>query len=312
MRSTRTRFTRKIALLTASTVLATGTMLAMPSTASANTGTNDTVTSSEVADALTDVHGNLVAEPVPSKTDADSAAVVKQDGSVTEVPKDPEDGVVLDSKDAPEVTIDLPNADEANDAKRLQDGTVTYPGTDGSAQAVIPTDGGVQMLTTISNADAPTRYDYKVDVPEGGKVQVQEDGSAVVTDSEDKTVLIVPVPWAKDANGTAVPTKFDASGTTLTQVVNHTTGYTYPVVADPRFYWSWGFYVVKFNSAETGYLSRAGAAGIGAYLGGPGAAFFATLGGDWMADWAAARRLCLVYRVNPAWIWASGLWAERC
>lgn len=235
------RFTRSVATLATSAVMVTAAMLAAPTTASADNG--DTVTSSEVAAALDNTettNGNLVSEPAPSTTDADSAAVVTQNGATTEVPKNPEDGVAFATDGAPPITIGLPNADESKDAKRLSDGTVVYPGSNGSANAVIPTEHGVQMLTTIENADAPTRFAYKVDVPDGGKVKVIEDGNAVVLDRNGTPMMAVAAPWARDANGTAVPTKFESNGTTLTQVVEHTSNaYAYPVVADPFWIPAW-------------------------------------------------------------------------
>lgn len=267
----------------------------------------------EALDATDALNGTLVAEPAPSKTDVDSAAVVQSNGSVADIPKDPSAGIELSPSTGPDVTINLPDANEANNAQRTDDGTVVYPASDGAASAVVPTNDGVQVLNTITGPEAATRYDYGVDVPDGGRVELVPDGSAQIVDASGKLVLFVGLPWAKDATGTEVPTHFEVEDTKLVQVVEHTGGtFTYPVVADPRFYWSWGIYTVKFNSAETGYLSRAGGAAIGAYLGGPGAAFFTTLGGDWWADYAAAHRLCLVYRVVPWYIWAGGLWVERC
>ncbi|MFF3432003.1 hypothetical protein [Streptomyces sp. NPDC002602] len=291
------------------TVMTTAMMLAAPTMASADGG--DTVTTSEVAAALntTDAgNGDLVAEPVKAFVDTDSAAIITKDGTTTDVPKDPEKGVSLGS-----VNVGLPNADEAKDAKRLSDGTVVYPGTDGSAQAVIPTGTGVQMLTTIANVDAPTRYDYKVGVPDGGKVTIDGHGNAAVLNGDNTLALVVPAPWAKDADGTAVPTHFETDGTTLTQVVEHASNnYAHPVVADPRIYYSWGAMVIKFDSWETGAIARAGSAYIGARYGGPAAAAFASFAGDWLARVAEQRRQCLVYRLVPYYVWASGLWIEKC
>ena len=43
-------------------------------------------------------------------------------------------------------------------------------------------------------------------------------------------------PWAKDANGVAVPTHFEIQDGSVTQIINHTSGeYTYPITADPWF-----------------------------------------------------------------------------
>lgn len=288
--------------------------LAVPASAFADT--SDNVTTSEIASAIntTDAaSGDLVAEPVPSKTDADSAAIVLKDGSTTDIPKSPEEGIELTGKDGSDITIELPNADDANDAQRLSDGTVVYSGTDGSASAVIPTNDGVQVLATIANVDAPTHYDYVISVPEGGKVEVVADGGAQIVDASGTGTLYVGAPWAKDSNGTTVPTHFKVEGTSLVQVVDHSSGdFTYPVVADPRFYWAWGITTIKFSSAETGYISRAGAAAIGAYVGGPAVAFASTLGGDWFADQAAARKQCLVYRIVPWNFFLGGFWIERC
>ncbi|MFD9380131.1 hypothetical protein ACFWBH_32245 [Streptomyces sp. NPDC059999] len=300
---------RSVITVATVTVMSTSVLLVAPTMASAESG--DNVSTSEVAAALNTTeseNGDLVAEPVKTLVDTDSAAIVTKDGTTTDVPKDPEKGVSLGS-----VNVGLPNADEAKDAKRLSDGTVVYPGTDGSAQAVIPTGTGVQMLTTIANADAPTRYDYKVSVPVGGRVTVDERGNAAVLNGDNTPALVVPSPWAKDANGTAVPTHFETDGTTLTQVVERTSGgYAYPVVADPRIYYSWGAMVIKFDSWETGAIARAGAAFIGARFGGPAAAAFASFGGDWLARVAEQRRQCLVYRLVPYYVWASGLWIEKC
>lgn len=284
----------------------------MPGVAFADT--NDTVTASEIATAInqTDAKSDdLVAEPISSKTDADSAAVTTLNGSTTDIPKDPEEGI--DLKGESNITIGLPNADEAKDAQRLSDGTVTYPATDGSANAVIPTNDGVQVLTTIANSDAPTRYDYNVSVPEGGSVEKLDEGYAQIIDSTGKTAFYISLPWAKDANGSAVPTHFEVEGTKLIQVVDHDSkSFKYPVVADPRFYYSWGTYTIKFNSTETGYISRAGAAAVGSLVNQAAMVFFATIGGDWIADQAAQRGMCLVYRVVPWYVWASGLWIEYC
>ncbi|WP_431774551.1 hypothetical protein [Streptomyces cucumeris] len=267
------RASRTIATVVASAVIATGALVALPSNAAADS--SDTVSSSEIAAALgnTDArNGVLVEEPVPSSTDADSAAVVQQNGTSIEVPKNPEDGVSLQGDDIPEITIDLPNADASKDATRLKDGTVAYPGVDGSAQAVIPADGGVQMLTTIANADAPTRYDYKVDVPDGGRVEVSPDNSgAVIVDGAGNPAVVVPAAWAKDANGTAVPTHFETDGTSLTQVVEHTNGgYNYPVVADPGFRWKWNGVKVLLSRADMRNIMYSGAHLLIAMLAIPG------------------------------------------
>lgn len=285
---------RTISTMVASALMTTA-LVVIPSTAFASDG-GSTVSTSEVAAALstTDAgNGNLVAEPVRSSADADSAAVATSDGTTVDVPKDPRDGVSV-TANGQAVSIALPDAADASNATRLSDGTVAYAGTNGSANAVVPTSDGVQMLTTIKNAKAPTRYTYRVSVPDGGKVQVTEDGRAVIADGDGKVIGMVDVPWAKDANGTLVPTHYETDGATLTQVVDHTSdNYAYPITADPRISFGWLGYTLSLNRDETRYTAQGVFAGIAARIGGWAAAAVGASGGQWMADYAYRRGMCL-------------------
>lgn len=221
------------------TVVTSAAVLATSLTITAGTASaDDIVTSSEVAVALNSVDSqstnNLVAEPAPASTDADSAAVVSQEGMTTEVPKDPSEGVSVQTEGVSEpITIDLPGADEANNGQQLSNGAVAYPSDNGSASAVVATEVGPQMLITIANPEAPTRYDFTVTGPQGSKVELTEDGGAVVLNDSGETVLTVPAPWARDAAEVPVPTHFETDGTTLVQVVEHSENFAYPIVADP-------------------------------------------------------------------------------
>lgn len=294
-------------------VLMTTALAAVPSASSAHAST---VSTSEIATALsttsTSSH-NLVAEPAQSSTDVDSAAVATSDSLKVDVPKDPSSGVNV-TADGRAMSISLPNANDAGKATRLPDGTVAYAGTNGSANAVVPTDGGVQMLTTIKNANAPTRYTYEVSVPDGGKVSVIDDGRATVTDARGTVVMTVDVPWAKDANGVSVPTYYEANGTTLTQVVDHAGGnYAYPITADPRWIsrtW-YGAVVVHYTRAETYDLAHG--ATLGSVLGfrwTPVGVAFGLV--SWWVQGVYDRGQCVVAHVWPGSPWATWFWSERC
>lgn len=222
---------RTVAAMIASAVAAMTFTFATPSAAFADPSTNDTVTAGEIASALNSTdnqNGKLVAEPIKSTTDADSAAVAKVAGTVVDIPKDASDGVTFGQLD-----IQLPNADEAGAAKRLADGTVVYPSGDGSANALIPTDNGLQMLVSIANHEADTRYTYKPGTPEGGKIEIV-DGGVVVSNADGTPYTALPAPWARDANRTTVPSHYETDGkTSITLVVQHTSANAFPVVADP-------------------------------------------------------------------------------
>lgn len=63
----------------------------------------------------------------------------------------------------------------------------------------------------------------------------QVDGGFIeIIDKRGEYVGGVAPAWAKDANGTQVPTRYEINGSTLTQIVDHTSGgFAYPIVADP-------------------------------------------------------------------------------
>ncbi|HEU5187247.1 MAG TPA: hypothetical protein VFT87_01965, partial [Candidatus Saccharimonadales bacterium] len=209
------------------------------------TNNDNTVTSTETKEALQDVHGILgSSDQIVAKTDADSAVVANVAGSTVDIPKDPEQGVTFGAEAGTKIEIDLPSAENAGTAKTVANGVVAYDSGNGSANAVQATeDGGVRMLTVIDNPNAPTTYDYKVTVPNGGKIELTEDGGAIVLDRNDQPISTINTPWAKDANEMPIKTWFTTDGQTLTQHVQHNVpGVVYPVTADPWWknrFWSY-------------------------------------------------------------------------
>lgn len=103
-------------------------------------------------------------------------------------------------------------------------------------------DGTVQIATVIDTPSAPTRYEYEIDLPTGATL-IALDGGARIVDDSGEILGVFDAPWARDANGAQVPTRYEVTGATLTQVVDHGIAFAYPVVADPTyttytFYWS--------------------------------------------------------------------------
>ncbi|HEY5806133.1 MAG TPA: hypothetical protein VIS56_01975 [Candidatus Saccharimonadales bacterium] len=234
------------------TLLAFACNLATPAIALADaldtevaTNHNDSVTATETSEALQEVPGILSAsDQVVASTDADSAMVAATAGTAIDVPKDPEQGVIFGATDGPKIEVELPSADEAGVAKAVAPGVVAYDSGNGSANAVQANeDGSVRMLTIIDNPQAPTEYSYKVTVPEGGRIELTEDGGAAVFDVNNELITAVGTPWAKDANGAPVNTWFTIDGQNLIQHVQHDVpGVVYPVTADPWWtnrFWSY-------------------------------------------------------------------------
>ncbi|TFC94512.1 MULTISPECIES: hypothetical protein [Cryobacterium] len=169
------------------------------------------------------------------------------------VPVDPAAGIVAQSPHSDtSFTIGLPFAGEASSAKVEAEGIVSYDNLNGSTTVpVVKADGTIQINTVIENADAPTRYDYPLSLPGGGTIVDDGAGGFIVSDAT-QVIAAIAAPWAKDADGVEVATRYELTGTTLTQVVEHrAAGVAYPVVADPKVSTLWWGIAIKLTHAET-------------------------------------------------------------
>lgn len=90
-------------------------------------------------------------------------------------------------------------------------------------------------LLVIDNQDAPTEYRFEDAVPDGRTAELRPDGSVQFFDSDGNKSGGIAAPWALDANGKEVPTRYTLDGTTLVQTIDHE-GAAYPVAADPAWF----------------------------------------------------------------------------
>lgn len=164
-------------------------------------------------------------------SDSDTAAEATLPGGTVDVPVDPADGLGLGGS----LRIGFPFAQQASDATASAlPGVVAFDNNNGSTTVpVILSDGTVQINTVIDNANAPKRYDYPIDVPEGASLAQDANGTVAVVAADGSPLRVFGEAWAKDANGEAVPTHYEVHGNTLAQVVNFTEATAFPVVADP-------------------------------------------------------------------------------
>jgi len=171
---------------------------------------------------------------VPTKSSGIHAIDATVAGTNVVVPVDAVDGISLSSETST-VSIGLPFATQANNARVEQTGVVSYNNNNGSTTVpVLTADGNIQINTVIESASAPTRYEYPIDIPAGGTVvQSKEDDSVVVFDASGEVIMTVAAPWAKDARGNSVPTRYEVVNDVLTQVVDHSHSFIYPIIADP-------------------------------------------------------------------------------
>jgi hypothetical protein len=208
---------RAVALMAVAS-LAVGALTAGPAAADTSG-----VSASDASAALADVPGLFVDTVRESRSDVDDTVVA----GMVEIPEVAGDGVDLGS-----LTIDLPGSTGADEAVKVNAGTVVYPSDGDFATAVQATaDGGVRALVVIDSADAPTEYRFPID---GATALVANpDGTIAVLDGAFP-VATIALPWAVDADGASVPTAYRIEGTTIVQTVDHA-GAAYPVVADPKF-----------------------------------------------------------------------------
>ncbi|MEV4918552.1 DUF4258 domain-containing protein [Streptomyces tirandamycinicus] len=133
------------------------------------------------------------------------------------------------------VRLGLPGATDAPAAAGAN-GTVVYADADDDFDlAVQPNRDGVRTLITLRDADAPTEYHFPLDLPADAVTEQLEDGSILVSRGEEYLGTF-DAPWAKDANGEAVPTDYRIEGGALVQTVRTGPNTAYPVVADPAWF----------------------------------------------------------------------------
>lgn len=202
---------------------------------------NETVAAIDAAKAHVPDRGIKVASP---DTDVNAG-----NGVSVQLASDAKRGIAIDGPGANDVQVGLPFAAQASSAA-IEDGSVVYDNNNGSTTTpLVHEDGSVQILTTITEASAPTEYRYVVDAASGGGLVLTDDGGVDVVGADGFVVSHVLAPWAVDANGNSVPTHFSIDGDNLTQIIEHDPGTAYPVVADPRISFGWAVYV-KYSKSE--------------------------------------------------------------
>lgn len=223
------------------------------------------ISTTDVAEALQRVAAMdsslLAASPQSLRQEGPSAVADLGGGRSVTVPLNPDGIVEIGGTEGTALSIELPDLGGGGDGALLE-GAIAFPSSKLSSNAVIPTQTGVQMLTSITSVHAPTRYAYEIALGEGQRLELS-DGGVVVVDADGKIEAAAAPPWAKDAHGRDIPTKYEVSGRTLTQIVDHskTADTVYRVVADPLWLAPW---VVRclvglgLNSVQITRIAQAG------------------------------------------------------
>ncbi|QDW64335.1 hypothetical protein [Oerskovia sp. KBS0722] len=192
------------------------------------------------------------------------------DTSIT-VPIDPKGAVSFDSPDlAAPLEVPLPAELDVAEGSMASDGTIVYEGKEGSAGAAVQVlaDGSARFQTITPDVDA--RHEFSYTFGEGVVPTITEDGLVELVAETDLSAMKVVVgtvdePWAVDANGAPVSTRYQVEGGALVQTIEAGPSTVYPIVADPRLTAGVGFYLY-LNKVEAGAVNTATAsiAAVGA------------------------------------------------
>ncbi|MFC7945047.1 hypothetical protein ACFUPZ_17480 [Microbacterium oxydans] len=146
--------------------------------------------------------------------------------------------------------IELPDEIPISDGVVAEDGTVVFTADDRSGDAVAVqtlADGSTRIQTVLGGAESPHEFGYRMD----GYQPYQSDTGEVIFLGKSGDYVPVAAPWATDANGAAVETRYEVRGDELFQVVTPSATTAYPVVADPSWIWNGPIWGMKLTRAET-------------------------------------------------------------
>ncbi len=128
-------------------------------------------------------------------------------------------------------------------------------------------------LLLIDSQEAPTEYRFENAVPEGHTAELHPDGSVRFFDADGNASGGIASPWAIDANGEKVPTRYTLDGTTLIQAIDHE-GAAYPVAADPAWFLAVPVLIKLWAPTAAAVLSACGPAQCVAVARGTGSAVY--------------------------------------
>ena len=233
--------------------------LAPNAAAAAESTADSTPSTAEVAHALATAPSSLVLDTSPVSQVSPQAVV---SGAVS-VPRDPGRLVQLGTAEGG-LAVGVPGT---ADPSVVRDGVSIFQDDDSQAAYVVNplTAGGAQLLVTIGGPESSEKYAFPVDVPAGAKLRLTEDGGAEVMRGDGALLASIPTPWARDATGRTIPTRFMLEDGALVQVVQHrTTAPVYPVLADPSLVLcdAWTATCVKFSKTETAAIAKFASPGI--------------------------------------------------
>jgi hypothetical protein len=294
----------------------TGALLLAGVTAVAATVALNSAGPADVTNAL--ASSGALADQV-SSAQLDSAGLSASAGTAqVKLPSSAGDAITLTSSQGV-LKVGLPITDAAASGTRAGTGTLVYQdkamNLDVAAQIVAD---GARALVVLNSSQSPQSFTFPLSLPAGvSAVEDGEGGFDLVraggpAGAAGFSVGSIAAPWAKDATGQAVPTRYSLNGSELVQTVQPGSNVQYPIVADPRYTWGYVSGTVYYNRSETRNMKTASAAataaaGICAFFGaetaGAACVLSAAVYGQWLyvAGNAYGDGKCLKIKAPPFW-----------
>ncbi|MFD9885169.1 hypothetical protein ACFWZT_27315 [Streptomyces alboflavus] len=213
----------------------------------------------EKATGTGDIAPSAAAPGTPAK-----AVTATEGGDVTITAPDKANGTLNGATDNGSFGLTLPDAKGVAGVKAGA-GTVVYRDAAAATDiAVQPTtDGGARTLVTLKDGKAPESHRFRLDLPQGTDITPDGRGGFELhresADGVHVPVGAIDAPWAKDANGDAVPTSYKLDGKDLVQTIETNDKTAFPVVADPKLTWGIVTGTAYFNKSETRKIADNGA-----------------------------------------------------
>jgi hypothetical protein len=176
-----------------------------------------------------------------SGSDRDSIAVSTAAGVRIDIARNPEAGLSVQARPGGRLAIGIPNAATSGPGALASDGTVVFPSAPSHTVEEVQAlpNGGFRVMVTLESAAAPREYRFDLGLPTGTSARLTSDQSVLITDRSGGIVGAFDPPWARDASGQPVRTRYHLDGSVLIQSVLPTSRSTYPIVADPSGWWGW-------------------------------------------------------------------------
>ncbi|MDZ5144866.1 hypothetical protein [Microbacterium testaceum] len=172
---------------------------------------------------------NDVADASTVETAIDGSLSMDSGDTTTVIPATSDEPIKIG-----DVEIEMPSPGGPIEGERVADAVVSFESDNGfTTVPVLKDDGSVQITTIMSDKSAPSSYAYHLTLPATARLTLDASGFVSATIGDELALGVAPA-WAVDAEGRAVPTHYEIDGSTLRQVVDHSSSsFAYPIVADP-------------------------------------------------------------------------------